>query len=152
VQKPKLALSERMARIRKADTKPELIVRRIAHGLGYRYRLHRRDLPRTTDLVFPRLHKVILVHGCFWHRHDCPDGREVPKSKPDYWIPKFARNVARDARTRLALENNRWSVLVLWECEVRDEARRLEMRWRQQGLLRRHRHSDHFSQMNPQPR
>ena len=111
-----------MARIRKVDTKPELIVRRLAHDLGYRYRLHRRDLPGTPDLVFPRLRKIILVHGCFWHRHDCRDGRKVPNSKPEYWAAKFARNVGSDEHTRLALDAKGWRVMVLWECELRDKA------------------------------
>jgi DNA mismatch endonuclease (patch repair protein) len=117
-----LTLSERMARIQKTNTGPELIVRRVAHGLGYRYRLHRRDLPGTPDLVFPSRRKVILVHGCFWHRHSCRDGRKEPTSKPDYWRSKFAKNIANDARTSAALEIAGWKVLVLWECELRNEA------------------------------
>lgn len=120
MQKPLLTLSERMARIRKVDTKPEMIVRRLAHGLGYRYRLHRSDLPGTPDLVFPRLRKVILVHGCFWHRHDCRDGRKLPNGKPDYWVPKLARNAERDRLAQAKLQELGWDVLVTWECELRD--------------------------------
>ena len=88
-----------MALIRKRDTKPELVVRRMAHLMGYRFRLHRRDLPGTPDLVFPARRKVILVHGCFWHRHDCPLGRKAPRARPEYWIPKLARNRQRDVVT-----------------------------------------------------
>jgi len=93
------------------------------HRLGYRFRLHRRDLPGCPDLVLPRHRKVIFVHGCFWHRHDCPDGRKLPKSKPEYWAPKLARNAARDARHVHSLSELGWDVLVLWECEMKDAAR-----------------------------
>src|SRR5712691_459321 len=86
----------RMARIRKRDTKPELVVRRCAHHLGYRFRLHRADLPGTPDLVFPTLRKVILVNGCFWHQHNCRLGSKTPKTRTEYWIPKLMRNIARD--------------------------------------------------------
>lgn len=119
--KAKLTLSERMARIRKVDTTPELMVRRLAHKLGYRFRLHCRDLPGVPDLVFPGLRKVIFVHGCFWHRHTCRDGQKLPVSKPDYWGPKFARNVERDRQHLAAIEQLGWKVLVLWECELRHE-------------------------------
>lgn len=114
----KLSLSERMARIRKFNTRPEMAVRRLAHSLGYRFRLHVRGLPGTPDLVFPSLRKVIFVHGCFWHRHDCRDGRKLPSAKHDYWIPKFARNVQRDASVRQQLRAQGWDVLVVWECQL----------------------------------
>lgn len=114
--------SQLMARIAKYDTKPEMIVRRVAHGLGYRYRLHNRLLPGTPDLSFPRLRKVILVHGCFWHQHDCRLGRKRPVSNADYWHPKLARNVARDEMVRLQLNRLGWEVLVIWECETGDAA------------------------------
>ena len=120
-------VSARMRRIRKTDTKPELIVRRLAHRLGYRYRLHRRDLPGTPDLVFPRLRKVIFVHGCFWHQHDCPLGRKQPSTNPDYWLPKLARNVERDRSARTLLQDDGWSVLVIWECETRTSQRLADM-------------------------
>jgi len=113
-------LSAHMRRIRKTDTKPELLVRRLVHGMGYRYRLHRRDLPGTPDLVFPRLRKVIFVHGCFWHQHDCPLGRKQPSANPDYWLPKLARNVERDARAQAQLADLGWKVLAIWECQTRD--------------------------------
>lgn len=113
-------LSARMRRIRKTDTKPELVVRRLVHSLGFRYRLHRRDLPGTPDLVFPRLHKVVFVHGCFWHQHDCPLGRKQPSANPDYWLPKLARNVERDTRARTRLLELGWDVLVIWECQTKE--------------------------------
>jgi DNA mismatch endonuclease (patch repair protein) len=112
-------LSERMQRIRKTDTRPEMVVRRIAHRMGYRHRLHRRDLPGTPDLVFPGLRKVILVHGCFWHRHDCPLGAKQPSANPEYWLPKLARNAERDRQNRAKLASMGWDVLVVWECETR---------------------------------
>lgn len=116
----RLTLTERMARIRKVDTKPEMIVRRLAHALGYRFRLHRRDLPGTPDLVFPARRKIIQVHGCFWHRHDCPDGRKLPRSKPEYWRPKLERNAKRDAVDAARLRELGWDVLTLWECQLAD--------------------------------
>lgn len=108
-----------MARIRGRGTEPELIVRRLCHSLGYRFRLHRRDLPGTPDIVFPARRKVIFVHGCWWHRHNCHLGRRAPKSRLDYWLPKFARNVARDKQNRTELRRFGWSVLVVWECQTR---------------------------------
>jgi DNA mismatch endonuclease (patch repair protein) len=105
-------------RIRKTGTKPELIVRGLAHALGYRYRLYRRDLPGTPDLVFPGRRNVIFVHGCFWHRHNCRDGRKLPRSKAEYWKPKLARNSALDRKHLAALEAMGWDALVLWECEL----------------------------------
>lgn len=115
----KEALSTRMRRIRKTDTKPELVVRRAVHRLGYRFRLHQRDLPGTPDLVFPRLRKVIFVHGCFWHQHDCRLGSKQPSANPDYWLPKLARNVERDRLARQRLADEGWDVLVVWECQTR---------------------------------
>ena len=114
------ALSAHMRRIRKTDTKPELIVRRLMHSMGYRYRLHRRDLPGTPDIVLPRHRKVVFVHGCFWHQHDCALGRKKPRANPDYWHPKLARNVERDKACRRQLEEMGWKILVVWECQTRD--------------------------------
>lgn len=116
----KLTLTERMARIRKVDTKPELIVRKLTHAMGYRYRLHRRDLPGAPDLVFPARRKVIFVHGCFWHRHACSDGRKLPRSKPEYWAPKLERNKQRDQVNVAQLQEQGWDVLCLWECQLKD--------------------------------
>ena len=116
------ARSAQMRRIRKTGTKPEMRVRRAAHGLGYRFRLHRNDLPGTPDLVFPRLNKVVLVHGCFWHQHPgCRLARQ-PKSRLDYWLPKLERNRARDLESTAALRAIGWTVLVIWECQVPDDA------------------------------
>jgi DNA mismatch endonuclease (patch repair protein) len=112
------ARSAHMRRIRKIDTLPELRVRRAAHALGFRFRLHRRDLPGTPDLVFPRLHKAIWVHGCFWHQHPGCRLALQPKSRLDYWLPKLKRNQNRDAKARAAISEQGWTVLVIWECEV----------------------------------
>jgi DNA mismatch endonuclease, patch repair protein len=108
----------RMARIRKTDTGPELAVRRIAHQLGYRFRLHRKDLPGTPDLVFPLRRKVIMVHGCFWHQHKGCKSATVPKVRQAYWLPKLAQNKARDYNAARALRKSGWNTLVIWECET----------------------------------
>ena len=106
-----------MGRVRTANTGPEMAVRRLVHGLGYRFRLRRRDLPGTPDLVLPRYRAVIFVHGCFWHQHECRRGRP-PASNEAYWGPKLARNVERDERARNALKEMGWRVLTIWECEI----------------------------------
>lgn len=114
--------SANMAAIKSKDMEPELIVRRIVHALGYRYRLHRKDLPGKPDLVFGSRSKVIFVHGCFWHMHpkvNCLDAR-LPKSNREYWTPKLARNAARDAAQIAALRSLGWKVLVIWECETKN--------------------------------
>lgn len=110
-----------MSRVRNKDTKIEFIVRRLAHSMGYRYRLHVRDLPGAPDLVFSSRKKVIFVHGCFWHRHSktCPLTR-WPKSKLDFWKPKLERNHERDLSSQKKLRELGWNVLVIWECQVRD--------------------------------
>lgn len=107
-----------MRAVKSADTSPELIVRRLVHGMGYRYRLHGRALPGRPDLVLPRLGKLIFVHGCFWHRHACDAGRSTPATRTDYWQAKFARNVSRDRRTLARLRREGWSVMVVWECQT----------------------------------
>ena len=96
-----------------------MAVRRAVHALGFRFRLHRKDLAGTPDLVFPRLQKVIFVHGRFWHQHDCRLGTKQPRTNPDYWLPKLARNVERDRRVRAQLADEGWQCLVVWECETR---------------------------------
>jgi DNA mismatch endonuclease (patch repair protein) len=112
--------SENMRRIRSNDTKPELALRTMLHKLGYRFRLHRKDLPGRPDIVFPGRLKVIFVHGCFWHQHPgCREGR-VPGSRLDYWTPKLERNLVRDAANRNLLEEQGWGVLVIWECDLRN--------------------------------
>ncbi|MBV9761890.1 MAG: DNA mismatch endonuclease Vsr [Acidobacteriaceae bacterium] len=108
-----------MRAIRSKDMKPELAVRSLVHRMGYRYRLHRHDLPGRPDLVFPGRKKVIFVHGCFWHCHNCKTAH-VPKSNRDYWEPKLERNRTRDARNLVVLKTAGWQSLVLWECELND--------------------------------
>ncbi|MFT4253822.1 MAG: DNA mismatch endonuclease Vsr [Caulobacter sp.] len=118
------ARSERMGRIKGKDTVPEMIVRRLVHSMGRRFRLHRSDLPGKPDLVFPGSRKVIFVHGCFWHRH--PDSAcklaRLPKSRLDFWLPKLERNRDRDVENQENLRRLGWSVLVIWECELKDMA------------------------------
>jgi DNA mismatch endonuclease, patch repair protein len=123
VKRQKLSLSERMRRIRKKDTKPELLVRRILHAMGYRYRLHQPNLPGRPDIVLARHRTAIFVHGCFWHRHDCAGGRKLPKSKPEYWGPKLERNRLRDEVSLARLHELGWRVLVVWECETKNNKR-----------------------------
>lgn len=109
-----------MSRIRGKDTQPELAVRRLAHSMGYRFRLHRRDLPGRPDLVFPRLRKVVFVHGCFWHQHPGCRYAYQPKSRVEFWKAKFAANVKRDQLVLAALNDLGWDALVVWECETSD--------------------------------
>lgn len=111
-----------MARVRSRDTAPELVVRRLLQAMGYRFRLHRRDLPGTPDIVFPARRNALFVHGCFWHGHEgCRLGR-LPASRIEYWRPKLARNRARDARNLSALRRGAWSTSVVWECQTRSVA------------------------------
>ena len=114
-----------MQAVRSKDTAPEMYVRRLLHRHGYRYSLHRIDLPGCPDLVFGSRRKVVFVHGCFWHGHGCRRGRRVPKSNTEYWTAKIARNRGRDIKTRKALKTAGWAVLVLWECQLRDESKTL---------------------------
>lgn len=116
-----------MSRIRAKDSKPELVVRRIIHHLGYRFRLSRRDLPGCPDIVLPRHEKVVFVHGCFWHMHNCRYGDVTPKTNRTYWEKKRKANVARDHYNVRELAQLGWRVLVVWECETKD-IRALETR------------------------
>lgn len=109
-----------MARIRSQDTQPEVTVRRLLFSLGYRYRLHRRDLPGSPDICFPSRKKVVFVHGCFWHRHDGCARTSTPKTRTSYWEDKFRKNVVRDRRNLLDLAALGWDAMVVWECETRD--------------------------------
>jgi DNA mismatch endonuclease, patch repair protein len=111
--------SENMRAIRSKDMLPELQVRRIVHGMGYRYRLHGKNLAGKPDLVFAGRHKVIFVHGCFWHSHGCKKGH-IPKSNAEYWVPKLRRNQDRDQNNLAALVADGWKLLVIWECETKD--------------------------------
>lgn len=108
-----------MRAVKSADTKPEMIVRRTAHAMGFRYRLHRRDLPGSPDIVFPSQKKAIFVHGCFWHGHCCPRGNRTPKTNRQYWKRKISRNVERDKKNIKELEAVGLEVLVIWECEIK---------------------------------
>jgi DNA mismatch endonuclease (patch repair protein) len=118
---------EQRSRIMRAtkgvDTAPEMTVRRLAHGMGYRIRLHRKDLPGKPDLVFPRLHNVVFVHGCFWHGHTCARGARAPKANAQYWRTKITRYSLRDAVHIAALEARGWRAAVIWECELKELAR-----------------------------
>lgn len=114
--------AKQMARIKGRDTGPEMIVRRLVHGMGYRYRLHDRRLPGTPDLVFQKRRKVVFVHGCFWHQHMGCKSARIPKSRLDYWPAKLRANAERDQRNLEALRSAGWDSLILWECQLRDDA------------------------------
>jgi DNA mismatch endonuclease (patch repair protein) len=111
-----------MRRVKGRNTTPEMIVRRALTRLGARYRLHRKDLPGSPDVVMPGRRLALFVHGCFWHGHDCPRGARTPKQNRDYWLTKVGRNRARDAENRKALAAMGWRVETLWECELKDAA------------------------------
>ena len=125
--------SEQRSRVMRAvkgkDTGTEMTVRRIVHRMGYRYRLHRKELPGKPDLVFGPRRKVVFVHGCFWHGHTCKRGDRIPKENRRYWTKKIARNKERDQEHVSALKVKGWKVLIIWECETKD-TRRLEKRIR----------------------
>ena len=112
--------SEIMSAVRTKDTGPELLVRKLLSAQGYRYRLHRKDLPGRPDIVFPSQHKAIFVHGCFWHGHRCKKGR-LPKSRLRYWRPKILANKKRDARNLAILRRLGWGVLTVWQCHLKDQ-------------------------------
>ncbi|WP_267394205.1 MULTISPECIES: very short patch repair endonuclease [unclassified Sphingomonas] len=116
--------SRNMSRVRSRDTSPELFVRRALHAAGLRFRLHRRELPGTPDIVLPALRAVVQVHGCFWHGHDCRRGR-APSANAAFWSEKLRRNVDRDGRATAALEAAGWSVRTVWQCELKDATERL---------------------------
>jgi DNA mismatch endonuclease, patch repair protein len=108
-----------MSQVRQKDTKPEMVVRRLIHSMGFRYRLHGKELPGRPDLVFSKSKRVIFVHGCYWHRHDCKKA-SMPSSNVEYWKKKFAENVARDNKVLSELASLGWASMVVWECETRD--------------------------------
>ena len=112
-----------MQAVKSKNTAIEMRVRRLLHAQGYRYRLHRSDLPGCPDLVFSNRRKVIFIHGCFWHGHQCKRGKRVPKTNTAYWTTKISRNRTRDAAARKSLKGLGWKVLVVWECELQDEPR-----------------------------
>lgn len=115
--------SEMMSRVKKKDTTPEVRVRRFLHHLGYRFRLHRKDLPGKPDIVLPRLRSVIFVNGCFWHCHECPKGTLKPATNREFWLPKLGANQERDARRQRELEAIGWKVIVIWECETKTDSK-----------------------------
>ena len=121
-----------MRAVKSKDTKPEMIVRRMVHAMGYRYRLHGRELSGKPDLVFAGRRKVIFVHGCFWHGHNCSRGARQPKANGEYWKAKIARNAQRDMANAIVLQKNNWQVMTVWECETRlSERKLLEQRLRE---------------------
>lgn len=109
-----------MSRIKSKDTSPEIKLRSFIHRLGYRFRLHRKDLPGNPDLVFVSRRKIIFLHGCFWHGHNCPRGNRLPGTNTEYWRNKIMKNVNRDLKTIKQLESLGWSTLVIWECDLKD--------------------------------
>ena len=111
--------SEIMCRITGKDTEPEMAVRRLLHALGFRFRLHRKDLPGKPDIVLPKFKTAILVHGCFWHGHGCSPKNRRPKSNTDYWNPKIDRNIRRDAENLKKLNSLGWKAVVVWACELK---------------------------------
>ena len=112
--------SRNMARVKNKNTAPELLVRSLLHRMGYRFRLHRRDLPGSPDIVLPRHKKVIFVHGCFWHGHDCPRGRR-PSTNREFWDVKLDRNIERDRSAQRELNKIGWKTLVIWQCQTKNE-------------------------------
>jgi DNA mismatch endonuclease (patch repair protein) len=108
-----------MQAVKSKDTGPELVVRRLLHAMGYRFRLHRKDLPGRPDIVLPKYRKAIFINGCFWHGHGCTKGRP-PKSRLDYWRPKLESNVKRDRTKREQLETLGWGTFVVWQCETKN--------------------------------
>jgi len=116
--------STNMSRIRGKDTVPELTVRKLLHGLGFRFRLHRRDIPGNPDVILSKYRTVVFVHGCYWHRHEkCGRGRSVPSTNRDFWLAKFKKNTERDAEVASLLAAAGWRVLVVWECEIKPKKR-----------------------------
>lgn len=115
--------SANMRAVRSRNTRPEIRVRQIAHGLGYRFRLHRSDLPGKPDIVFPGRQKAVFVHGCFWHQHNGCRRAGIPRSNSRFWRRKLARNAARDADQLAAIKKRGWRALVIWECQIKDEKR-----------------------------
>jgi DNA mismatch endonuclease, patch repair protein len=119
-----------MRAVKSRDTSAEMTIRRLVYSMGYRYRLHRKDLPGNPDLTFLSRRKVIFVHGCFWHGHNCKRGARMPKTNRDYWTRKISRNRDRDAQHVKTLEQQGWNVAAIWECQMKDqEALRKQIRW-----------------------
>lgn len=126
---PSESRSRIMRAIRSHNTKPELAVRRLVHAMGYRFRLHRRDLPGSPDIVFPKRKRAVFVHGCFWHQHEGCIEANLPRTNTAYWLPKLRRTKARDSAALEALKQLNWRTLVIWECDLNEPTklrRRLE--------------------------
>jgi len=124
-RKEPMSRSAVMRRVRSKDTRPELIVRRLLFAQGYRYRLHRPDLPGRPDIVFPSRKKIVFVNGCFWHGHNCQRGGRQPKTNVEYWRNKIKRNIERDRKIRKELKSAGWSIITIWECEIKDQVKLL---------------------------
>jgi DNA mismatch endonuclease (patch repair protein) len=116
-----------MRAVKSRDTAPEMTVRRLVYSMGYRYRLHRKDLPGKPDLTFQSRRKVIFIHGCFWHGHDCKRGARVPKNNREYWETKIARNRARDSQHDEGLRREGWRILVVWECQIQEQTALIDL-------------------------
>jgi DNA mismatch endonuclease (patch repair protein) len=116
------SVSSRMRAVKRESTRPEVLVRRVLHSLGLRFRINKKTLPGSPDIVLSRHRTALFVHGCFWHRHPCCRYASSPKTRQEYWVPKFAANTERDARKTAELEKLGWRVLVVWECETRNLA------------------------------
>lgn len=122
--KDKLQKSRRatMQAVHSKDTKPEIAVRKLLSAMGYRYRIHRKDIPGKPDVVFIRKRKAIFVHGCFWHGHTCMAGQNLPRTNRNYWVPKLKHNQERDKRNMKLLKNDGWAVFVIWECQIKRQS------------------------------
>ena len=113
--------SRNMSAIKSKNTKPEIIVRKLLHSMGYRFRLHKKDLPGSPDIVLPKYKTVIFVHGCFWHRHHNCKFATTPKTRTEFWENKFKENIERDIRNQNKLQNLGWKSRIIWECEIKDK-------------------------------
>jgi DNA mismatch endonuclease, patch repair protein len=108
-----------MSQNKEKNTSPEISVRRLVYSLGFRYRLHRRDLPGCPDMVFPAKKKVIFINGCYWHRHNCKKGRSMPATRKKFWQQKFKRTIERDKHNYRTLKKLSWKILIIWECQIK---------------------------------
>ena len=113
--------SRNMSAIKSKNTKPEITVRKLLHSMGYRFRLHKKDLPGSPDIVLPKYKTVIFVHGCFWHRHENCKYASIPKTRKEFWESKFKANVKRDLEIQEKIKNIGWQSVVIWECEIKNE-------------------------------